>query len=140
MADIVTSAGDAIITNRVKGSGTEPKYISWGTGAGTAAKANTTLFTEAMSDSNTGTQNTRVTGTSTQETVTYTNDTYQVTGVMTADTGKTITNVGLFDTIGTAADLLTPPAGGNLFCKSNFTGIVLVAADTLTLTFLITVD
>ncbi len=140
MADLVTSAGDAIITNRIKGSGTEPKYLSWGTGAGTTVKANTTLFTESMSTTNDGTHNTRFTGTSTQQTVTYTNDTYRVVGTLVADAGKTITNVGLFDTIGTAADLVTAPSGGNLFCKSDFTGIALSAADSITFTMNVTLN
>ena len=139
MADLVVSAGDDIITNRVKGSGTEPKYLSWGTGAGTTVKANTTLFTESTSTSNGGGNNTRVTGTSTQQTVTYTNDTYRVVGTLVADVGKTITNVGLFDTDG-AQTSPAAPSGGNLFCKSDFTGIVLNAADSISFTMNVTMN
>ena len=89
-ATVVTNAGRAIVTNRIIGSGTEPKFLSWGTGVGTTAKADTTLFTETTSTSNSGGNNTRVSGTSSSVTVTYTNDTYQVTGTLVADVGKTV--------------------------------------------------
>lgn len=58
MANVVTNAGKAIVTNRIKGSGTEPLHVAWGTGAGTAAATDTTLFTEASEA--------RVAGTSTR--------------------------------------------------------------------------
>lgn len=76
-----------------------------------------------------------VSGTSTQQTTTTTNDTYRVTGVLTAEAAKTITNAGLFDTNGASANLSTPPSGGNLFIKGDFTGIVLATNDTITFTF-----
>jgi hypothetical protein len=108
MATVFSNSGKAITTNRLKGSGTEPSYIAWGTGAGTAAATDTTLFTEASEA--------RVAGTSTQQTTTTTSDTYQVVGTMTvAGSGKTITNVGLFDA----------SSSGNLFMKGDFTGIAL---------------
>lgn len=135
MASVVTNAAKSIVTNRIKGSGTEPKYIGWGTGAGTAAVGDTTLFTEALSTSNDGSHRTRVTGTSSIVTTTVTNDTYQVTGVVTANGSITITNAGLFDSLGTSADMSTAPSGGNLYCKSDFTGVVMIAADTITFTF-----
>jgi hypothetical protein len=108
MATVFTNAGKAIVTNRIIGSGTEPKYIAWGTGAGTAAAADTTLFTEASE--------TRATGTGTRVTTTVTNDTYQVTGTLTADGAKTITNAGLFD---------QEAVGGNLLVKGDFSGVPL---------------
>lgn len=114
---VLTNAGKAIITNRLKGGGTEPKFIAWGTGAGTAAAADTTLFTEASEA--------RVSGTSTQETTTTTSDTYQVTGTLTvAGAPKTITNVGLFDAA----------TGGNLLMKSSFTGLALEVGESVQFT------
>ena len=50
MATVVVNAGRDITTNRLKGAGTEPLNIGWGTGAGTAAVADTTLFTEKLVD------------------------------------------------------------------------------------------
>lgn len=112
LATVLTNAGKAITTNRIKGAGTEPNYVAWGTGVGTAAITDTTLFTEATEA--------RVAGTSTQQTTTVANDTYQVVGTLTcAGAGKTITNAGLFDA----------SAAGNLFMKGDFTGIPLNVGD-----------
>jgi hypothetical protein len=116
MATVVTNAGLAIITNRMKAAGTEPNYVAWGTGAGTAAVGDTTLFTEASEA--------RVVGTSTRVTTTQTNDTYQVVGTLTADAGKTITNAGLFDA----------STSGNLFVKGDFTGVVLALGESIQFT------
>lgn len=117
-ATVIVNAGQAIVTNRMSSAGTEPKYVAWGTGAGTAAVADTTLFTESTDEA-------RTNGTSSRVTTTVTNDTYQVVGLMTvATTGKTITNCGLFDAITT----------GNLYFKSDFTGIALLVGEAITFT------
>jgi hypothetical protein len=119
LATVFANAGKAITTNRLKGSGTEPNYCAWGTGAGTAAITDTTLFTESAQES-------RVAGTSAQVTTTVTNDTYQVVGTLTCATaGKTITNAGLFDASTT----------GNMFIKGDFTGIALNIGDSIQFTF-----
>ncbi len=44
MANVLTNEGRAVITNRIKGGGTEPLYVGWGTSAGTSAAADTALF------------------------------------------------------------------------------------------------
>lgn len=101
------------------GSGTEPKYGGWGTGAGTAAVADTGLFTAATEA--------RVAGTSSRVTApgsSVTNDAYQVVVSIVADAAKTITNFGLWDAAGTGS----PPTGGNLHLHSSFDGIPLGAA------------
>lgn len=116
MATVVTNAGKGIITNRLKGAGTEPNYVAWGTGAGTAAITDTTLFTESTEA--------RVAGTSTQQTTTTTNDTYQVVATMTAAGARTITNAGLFDA----------STSGNLFLKGDFTGVALNTGDSIAFT------
>ncbi len=117
MGTVVTNAGKDIITNRLKGSGTEPNYIGWGTGAGTTAAGDTTLFTEAAES--------RVAGTSSRVTTTTTNDTYQVVGTMTSASNQTITNAGLFD----AATV------GNSFLKGDFTGVALNIGESIQFTF-----
>lgn len=117
MATVLANRGKEIIVDRILGNGTEPKFIAWGTGAGTSAATDTTLFTEAAES--------RVTGTSSKVTTTTTNDTYQVVGTMTAASGKTITNAGLFDA----------STSGNLFIKTDFTGVVLATSDSITFTF-----
>jgi hypothetical protein len=125
-ATVVVNGGHAIVTNRITGAGTEPKYIGVGTAAGTAAAADTTLFTETAADLST-TSGTRVTGTSSRTTTTQTNDTYTVVGTLTATGAGSVTNAGLWDnaTIGS----------GNLYVKGDFTSVGMAVSDTLQLTF-----
>jgi hypothetical protein len=116
MATLLVNTGKAVVTNRIKGSGTEPNYLGWGTGAGTTGATDTTLFTENGS---------RTAGTSTQQTTSTTNDTYQVVGTLTAGGSITVTNAGLFDA----------STSGNLFVKGDFTGIALTTGDSIQFTF-----
>lgn len=119
MATVVTNAGRAITTNRLKGAGTEPLNIGWGTGAGTAGVTDTTLFTEKLVDLSTSAGTDHTAGASTQQTTTVTNDTYQVIGTRTATGAGTVTNAGLFDAA----------SGGNLYLKGDFTGIPLAIGE-----------
>ncbi len=119
MATILTNSGKAITTNRLKGSGTEPIFLGWGTGAGTAAAGDTSLFTEDVTVSYA-----RATGTSSRVTTSQTNDTYQVVGTLTALANLTITNAGSFDAI----------TAGNIFVKGDFTGVVLNTGDSIQFT------
>ena len=119
MATLLVNTGKAVVTNRVKNGATgatEPNYVAWGTGAGTTALTDTTLFTET---------GTRVAGTSTQQTTTTTSDTYQVIGTQTAGGTLAITNAGLFDA----------STVGNLFVKGDFTTINLSSGDSIQFTF-----
>ena len=116
MATVLANAGRAIITNRIKGSGTEPVYQAWGTGAGTSDVTDTTLFTEAAEA--------RVSGTSSRVTTSVTNDTYQVVATIVSASDQTITNEGLFDA----------SSAGNLFMKSDFTGVVLATGESIQFT------
>jgi hypothetical protein len=116
MATLLVNTGKAVVTNRIKGSGTEPNYVAWGTGAGTTALTDTTLFSET---------GTRVSGTSTQETTSTTDDTYQVVATQTAGGSLAITNAGLFDALTT----------GNLFVKGDFSTINLSSGDSIQFTF-----
>lgn len=117
MATLLVNTGKAIVTNYLAGgAATQPKYVGWGTGAGTTALTDTTLFTETGS---------RATGTTTQQTTSTTNDTYQVVGTLTASGSVTITNAGIFDA----------STSGNLFVKGDFTGIALTSGDSIQFTF-----
>ena len=116
MATVLTNAGKAITTNRLKGAGTEPLFVAWGTGAGTAAITDTTLFTESAEA--------RTSGTSTQQTTTTTNDTYQVVGTITASATRAITNAGLFDA----------SSAGNLYMKGDFATVNLSTGDAIQFT------
>jgi len=120
MATLLVNTGKAIVTNYLIGSAaTQPKYVAWGTGAGTTGLTDTTLFTESSSPAS------RTTGTATQQTTTTTNDTYQVIGTLTSGTTQTITNAGLFDAV----------TVGNLFVKGDFTGVALTSGDSIQFTF-----
>jgi hypothetical protein len=117
MATLLVNTGKAIVTNYLNGgAATQPKYVAWGTGAGTTGLTDTTLFTETGS---------RVTGTTSQVTTTTTNDTLQVVGTQTASGSVTITNAGLFDA----------STSGNLFAKGDFTGVALNSGDSIQFTF-----
>ena len=117
MATLLVNTGKAIVTNYLNGgAATQPKYIGWGTGAGTTGATDTTLFTEVLP---------RVSGTTSQVTTSTTNDTFQVVGTQTAGTSETITNAGLFD----------QSTSGNLFVKGDFSGIPLNNGDSIQFTF-----
>ena len=117
MTTLLVNTGKAIVTNYLNGgAATQPKYVAWGTGAGTTAATDTTLFTEVTP---------RVSGTTSQVTTSTTNDTFQVVGTQTAGTSETITNAGLFDA----------STSGNLFIKGDFTGVPLSTGDSIQFTF-----
>lgn len=117
MATIYTSAGEAVVVDLIDGvsavhlDATNAK-IGWGTGAGTAAKADTTLFTEASEA--------RVVPTVSQPTA----DKNQWVGTITANAAKTITNAGLFDAT----------SAGNLIVHGDFAGIALANGDKIEFT------
>lgn len=138
MADVVPYAGLGIITNLLSGlGGTVPQYVSWGTGAGTSARTDTTLFTEDYSTTNNGSGNERVAGTVSRITTTETDDTVEIVGTLKNPhgTATTYTNAGVFDSIGTSGSLTTAPSGGNLLLKSDFAGVPLNPGDSMQLTF-----
>lgn len=118
-ATLLVNGGRAVITNLVGVlGGTAPKFVAWGTGAGTTATTDTTLFTESAEA--------RTSGTVTRTNTLTTNDTLQVSGAITATAGRTITNAALFDQLA---------VGGNMFIKTDFTGIVLASGEAITFTF-----
>ena len=124
MATFCVDNGLDKTTARLRGVGTEPLNIAWGTGAGTTTGTDTSLFTEALVNLTPGTTD-HTAGTSSQQTITSTNDTYQVTGTRTATGSGTVTNAGLFDAA----------SGGNLYMKGDFTGIGLASGDAIAFTF-----
>ncbi len=126
MASVLTNAGRALATSALKASGyTEPVYGGWGTGAGTAAVADTTLFSEKAADLS-ATSGTRATGTTSRVTTSVTNDTYQNVFTVTATGSGTVTNAGTFDN--------SAIGSGNLFVKGDFTGIALSSGDSIQFT------
>lgn len=125
-ATVFSTSGKAICSGRLIGatpSQAEPKFAALGSGAGTAAVGDTTLFTEFTTGTWTGYARTSNAGT--QVTTTLTNDTYQNVAVFTAPAAEAVTNAGLFDAL----------TVGNLLIKGDFSTVNLALNDTLTLTF-----
>ena len=122
MATVVTTAGRAIAQNRLRGSGTEPVYCGWGTGAGTASATATSLYTEKADDIS-ATAGNRKTGTSSAYSTSVANDTWRLQTTYTATGAGTITNAGAFDALTLTA--------GNLFMYGDFTGIGLSSGDAI---------
>jgi len=118
MADIFTQAGEELVADYVDGTASAPTnwFIGWGTGAGTAAKGDTALSTEASED--------REIATESQPAA----DQNRFVATLTAAGTKTITNAGV----------LTLIDAGTLLLHSDFTGIALEADDSIQFTFTIT--
>jgi len=115
MADIYTDAGTGLTADILDGTAAVPTnwYIGWGTGAGVAAKADTTLFTEAAEA--------RVAATMTQPAA----DTNQAVGTLTSASAQTITNAGVLSAL----------TGGILQLHSDFAGVALGINDSIQFTF-----
>ncbi len=113
LATVLTTVGKGWIIDKLDETvQTTADYIGWGTGAGTAAVGDTTLFTEAAEA--------RVTATRTQPAA----DTIRWVGTLTSASGQTITNAGNF----------TASTSGSLIVKGDFTGIVLATGDKIEFT------
>lgn len=125
---LVTRTGDAICSARLIGASptqAEPKILGWGTGGTgtgspyTAAKTDVAPFAEGAE--------TRVTGTSTQQTTTFASDTYQVVATITSLSSQTIAEVFLSDSA-TKPFATTVAAGGGTVIGSAVSTSMNVAA------------
>jgi hypothetical protein len=112
---VFTTVGKSIVTNRMIGAGTEPKWIEIGTGTTTPAIGDTALVTPVES---------RAVGTSSRVTTTVSNDTYQTVGTITATGARAVTEAGTFDALTT----------GNMAVRSVFDVVNLATSDSITLT------
>ena len=117
MATVYTSVGETVVVDLIDGVSAvhldaANAKVGWGTGAGTAGKADTTLFVEASEA--------RVAAAISQPTA----DKNQWVATITANGAKTITNAGLFN----AATV------GDLIIHGDFTGIVLALGDKIEFT------
>lgn len=110
-AVVFTQAGEDLLTDIIDGTTAVPTnwYVGWGTGAGTAAKGDTVLFTEASES--------RVITTDTQPT----SDTNRFVGTITADGTKTITNAGI----------LSASTAGTLFIHGDHTSTAVNLNDSI---------
>lgn len=129
MAPLVTNAGDAIISGRMFGatpSQTEPKYLQWGTSSTAEAKTQTALVAAA--------NEARLAGTSSQVTVTVTNDTHQIVGTITSSSTQTIQEVGVFDAAGSG----TPATGANMYVRGVHGSVAVNSGDSIAYTIKVT--
>lgn len=114
LATVYTTVGKAQVVDRLDGtSSLFMLFCAWGTGAGTAAVGDTTLFTEASEA--------RVAPTTTDQPAA---DTNRTVSTITANGTKTITNAGIF----------TASSAGVLIIKGDFTGVAVLAGDSITFT------
>ncbi len=128
MANIYTHKGKNWVADKLRDAGSGAGIVSsnglanrigWGTGAGTAAVGDTTLFTESSDPA------ARATATLSGVTTTQTGDTFQAVGTLTSTTTQSITNAGLFDAATT----------GNLVIKGDHAAVPLVSGDAIQYTF-----
>lgn len=129
MASFVTNVGLANITAAWHAYASRARYLQWGVGSGQSA-------TSTALASTSGTTESRVEGTTSQQTTNTTDDTYQVTGTITAAGSRVITEVGVFDAAGSGS----PPTGGNMGIYGDFSTINLAAGDSITFTVQVALD
>lgn len=116
MATVLTDVGEQFVMDKLADViATSPEFCAWGTGAGTAAKGDTTLFTESAEARVSGTETVQGTGSSAV---------YQNVATITSSSTQTITNAGLF----------SASSGGTLVIKGDFTGIALDNGDSIEFT------
>lgn len=120
MATVLTNQGEEWACRCMAQTDTDDgRYIHWGTGAGTAAKTDTDVFTPGSEARVAGTVSVNGSGAAAK---------YQVVGTLTADGAKTITNAGNFEL----------STGANIIVHGDFTGIALALNDQIQ--FTITID
>lgn len=122
MAALVTNLGLANATAAWHAYTSRPLYAGWGTGSGQTA-ASTTLAAAANES--------RATGTSSQQTTNTTSDTYRVVATITAGADRAITEAALFDAAGSG----NPPTGGNMDIYGDFSVINVPSGSSITFTF-----
>lgn len=112
-------AGKSITTNRVHGAGIEPIYLDWGIGSGTHANTDTALFSPSAEARATGTASLVTTNAN------FPLDTWKLTGTMTANATRAITEAACFD-VSTKAPATTVSTA----ISSASTGTLVVTAAT----------
>lgn len=120
MASLVTNAGFANATAAWDAYASKPRYLQFGTGSGQTASSNALAIAAQ----------TRVLGTTSQVTTSVTDDTYQLTGTVTASAARAVTEVGAFDAAGTG----DPATGGNMDIYGDFSVINLANGDSIAFT------
>lgn len=129
MAAFVTNLGLGMITAALHAYATRPRYLQWGEGSGQSATSTDVANENGIAED-------RATGTSSQQTTNTTSDTYRVTGTLTAEGARAITELGVFDDAGTGS----PPTGGNMGIYGDFAVINLALGDSIAFTVNVVFD
>jgi len=117
MATVLLNAGEEFVVDKLTETvQTKPEYIGWGTGAGTAAKTDTDLFTPAAEARVAAAVSKQGTGSTAK---------YQAVATLTSASAQTITNAAAF----------TASTVGTCVIKGDHTGVVLQIGDQITYTF-----
>lgn len=125
LAVVITNVGEEFVVDKLNETvQTKPEYVGWGSGAGTAAKSDTDLFTPETEARVLSTTSKQGTGSAAK---------YQAIATIVAAAGKNITNAGLFTTAGTGS----PPSGGSLIVKGDHASVALNTGDQIEYTFTI---
>ncbi len=121
MATVVTNVGEEWTVDKFKETvATEANYVGWGTGAGTAAKADVDLFTAVNTDPG---NVLRLAGTTSKQGTGATAK-YRCVATLQAVAAITVTNAGTW----------TAVSGGTLVVHGDFTGVVLAIGDQIVFT------
>lgn len=118
--NLVVNAGLAFLSGLLDGTGTVPTYIALGTSSTAVAGSQTALVAE-ITDS--GLE--RTTGTTSQETTTVTDDTWQITNTFTATGSKTIEEVGIFNA----------GSGGTMLSRALTTSKAITSGESIAVTY-----
>ena len=114
MASVLTNNGEDWVCQRLIGAGAlsafDMHFLGWGTGAGTAAKADTTLFTESAEARVAASMSVAGSGAAAK---------YQAVGTLTSLSAQTITNAGL----------LSASSAGTLAVHWDHSGVVLAIGE-----------
>ncbi len=111
---MLVNGGLGIINNRIKGTGTEPKHVAWGTDDTGLAVTNDDLEAEAAEA--------RAEATTSVVTDDKTNDTYRIVGKITCTgAAKDIEEVGVFD----------DDTAGTLFVRGTHDTITVAVGDSI---------
>lgn len=129
MASLVVNTGLANITAAWHAYTSRAKYLQWGEGSGQSATST------AINSAGNTTEN-RTDGTTSVQTTTTTNDTFQVSGTITALESLAVTEVATFDAAGTG----NPPTGGNMGIYGDFSAINLATNDSIAFTIKVVFD
>lgn len=127
MASLVVNTGLANATAAWHNYTSRARHIGWGTGSGQTATS-TDLATAAAEA--------RTAGTTSQQTTNTSNDTYRITGTITATGARAITEVGVFDGAGSGS----PPSGANLGIYGDHSVINLASGDSIQYTVDVVLD